>query len=383
MVVHVDMDAFYAAIEQRDDPALRGKPVIVGGTSGRGVVSTCSYEARVFGVRSAMPSFEARRRCPQGIFVTPRIGHYAAVSRQLMAIFDRYSPSVEPLSLDEAFLDMSGAERLFGPPEAIAASISAAIRDELALTASIGVATTKYVAKVASDFRKPNGVTVVAPGTEKRFLAPLPLERIWGVGPKAAESLRKLGLSTIGDVAATPLATLEGRFGNFGAHIWHLANGHDERHVMRDRQRKSIGSERTLERDITGADAVRRVLLPLTDEVARGLRAKGWRAHGVRLKLKYADFRLVTRDTHVDDGIRDTGSLRRELERLLQRAELDIPMRLVGVAAFDLVEEGAPTQGNLFDLDATQRQEKLETALDSVIEKFGKGVVVRGSTLEE
>lgn len=383
MVVHVDMDAFYAAIEQRDDPALRGQPVIVGGTGGRGVVSTASYEARKFGVHSAMPGFQARRKCPNGIFIPPRIGHYAEVSRQLMEIFDRYSPSVEPLSLDEAFLDMTGAERLFGTPQEIAESISAAVRDELRLTASIGVAASKYVAKVASDFRKPNGITVVPPGTEKRFLAPLPLERIWGVGPKAAQRLRDMGLSTIADIAATPREVLEGRFGGFGAHVWRLANGHDDRRVVRNRERKSLGSERTLASDISGIDAVRARLLPLADEVARGLRAKGWRAHGIRLKLKYSDFRLVTRDRHVFEGIRDAESIRRELEGLLQRAELDIPIRLVGVAAYDLAEEDAPRQVNLFDAESTDRQERLETAVDSVLERFGKGVVVRGSALED
>lgn len=377
------MDAFYAAIEQRDDPGLRGRPVIVGGTSGRGVVSTASYEAREFGVRSAMPAFEARRRCPQGIFLPPRIGHYAAVSRQLMEIFDRYSPTVEPLSLDEAFLDMSGTERLFGEPREMAEKISADIRDTLNLTASIGVASTKYVAKVASDYDKPDGITVVPPGAEKRFLAPLPLERIWGVGPKAAERLRSLGLDTIGDIAAFPRDVLEARFGGFGAHIWHLANGVDARRVVKDRSRKSLGSERTLERDVVGIDEVRARLMPLTDEVARGLRSKGWRAHGVRLKLKYADFRLVTRDHHVYEGIRDAASLRRELESLLQRAELDIPIRLVGLAAYDLVEDGAPRQGNLFETATTERQERLESAVDGVLRKFGKGVVVRGSALED
>lgn len=382
VILHVDMDAFYASIEQRDHPELRGKPVIVGGGGARGVVATASYEARKFGVKSAMPGFEARRRCPKGIFVTPRIGHYAEVSRALMEIFDRYSPSVEPLSLDEAFLDMSGTERLFGAPERIAERISADIRRELKLTGSIGVAASKYVAKVASDFRKPDGITVVPPGTEKQFLAPLPLERIWGVGPKAAESLRALGLKTIGDVATYSRDVLERRHGDFGLHVWELANGRDARRVQRDRQRKSVGAERTLARDIMGRRAVRAQLVPLVDEVARGLRTKGWRAYGVRLKLKYADFRLTTRDRRVFEPICDADSLMRELDVLLERSELGVPMRLVGMAAFDLVDSDAPRQGNLFSAPV-ERRERLEAALDEVSERFGSGVVVRGTSLPD
>ena len=383
IVLHVDMDAFYAAIEIRDDPGLRGLPVVIGGSSRRGVVSTASYEARKFGIHSAMPGYEARRRCPEAIFISPRIRHYAAVSRELMAIFGRYSPSVEPLSLDEAFLDMTGAERLFGSPREMAEKVANDIRTELRLTASVGVATTKYVAKVASDFNKPDGITVVLPGTEKEFLAPLPIRRIWGVGPKAAARLEGLGLQTIGDVAEMPREVLESRFGGFGAHVWHLANAIDMRRVSAIRTRKSIGSERTLAADIVGKEAVRAHLLPLADEVARGLRKGSWRAHGVRLKLKTSEFQLMTRDRHVAEAICDAESILSALDALLEVARVDVPLRLVGVAAYDLVKDGTPRQVSLFNAENTERRERLEAAMDEVSEKFGRGLVVRGSSLKK
>jgi DNA polymerase-4 len=383
IVLHVDMDAFYAAIEMRDDPGLRGLPVIVGGSSRRGVVSTASYEARKFGVHSAMPGFEARRRCPDGIFLSPRISHYAAVSRQLMELFERYSPTVEPLSLDEAFLEMTGAERIFGTPREMAERIANDIRAELGLTASVGVSTTKYVAKVASDYEKPDGITVVEPGTEKEFLAPLPIRRIWGVGPKASSTLERLGLKTIGEVAATPREVLVAKMGGFGAHVWHLANAIDMRRVSSKRTRKSIGSERTLAVDIVDREVVRGHLLPLADEVARGLRKGGWRAHGVRLKLKTNEFRLMTRDRHVAEAVCDAESILAALDALLAVARVDVPLRLVGVAAYDLVKDGTPRQVSLFDAESTGRRERLEATMDEVSEKFGRGGLVRGSSLDK
>ncbi len=371
IVLHVDMDAFYAAIEIRDDPGLRGLPVIVGGGSRRGVVSTASYEARKYGVHSAMPGYIAKKKCPSGIFVSPRMSAYVEVSRQLMEIFERYSPTVEPLSLDEAFLDMTGAEKLFGTPREMAEQIARDISTDLRLTGSVGVATTKFVAKVASDFMKPDGITVVEPGTEREFLAPLPIRRIWGVGLKGAASLERLGLQTIGDVAATPRDVLESNFGGFGTHVWHLAHAIDPRRVSSGRGRKSIGSERTLATDIIGREAVRSRLLPLADEVARGLRKGGWRAHGVRLKLKTSKFRLMTRDRHLVEAVCDAESILDALDALLLKAPVDAPMRLVGCAAYDLVKDGTPRQVSLFGAEKTESREKLEATLDRVSEKFG------------
>lgn len=379
IVFHVDMDAFYASIEQRDDPSLRGRPVIVGGLGPRGVVSTASYEARPFGVKSAMPMFRARQLCPNAVFLPPRMEAYAEVSRALMAIFERYSPEVEPLSLDEAFLEMTGTERLFGAPDEAARRLLDEVEQELTLTASVGVATTKFLAKVASDLRKPRGLTVCPPGEEARFLAPLPIERLWGVGPKAADKLHASGLHVIGDVARADPVWLKKRFGeSFGAHISLLSRGLDERVVDPARERKSLGAERTLDSDLRGRAEVREHLLPLCDEVARGLRKKGLRASGVRLKLKYADFTLVTRHLSLDEGVLDAASLRRAIETLLDRADLDRPIRLVGLAATSLADDDGPSQASLFDRDpGRDRRERLDRALDVLEEKFGRGAVRR------
>lgn len=381
-ILHVDMDAFYASVEQRDFPEYRGKPLIVGGTARRGVVSTCSYEARVFGVRSAMPMYEAKKKCPQAIVVFPRISHYAEVSAQLMEIFGNYSPEVEPLSLDEAFLDMSGAHRLFGTPRQMAEKIQQNVKSSLNLTCSIGAASTKYVAKVASDLNKPFGITICEPGTEREFLAPLTLRKLWGVGPKSAEQLEAAGLRTIGDVASWPEPNLRAKFGSFGTHIWQLASGIDPRVVDSQRERHSLGSERTLDTNISGAAEVRRLIVPLADEVARGLRAKGVRAHGVRLKLRYATFQLVTRDLRLAAAALDSASLLSAFDELLLRVETDLPIRLVGISAFDLVADENPHQLDLFSGNRVKR-EKLESALDSVNEKFGKAGIVRGSRLKK
>ena len=381
IILHVDMDAFYAAIEQRDHPEYRGKPVIVGGTGRRGVVATASYEARAFGVHSAMPTFKARDRCPGGLFVVPRMSVYAEVSRQIMGVFERYSPAVEPLSLDEAFLDMTGSERLFGSPAEMAAGVRADIRAETGLTASVGVASSKFVAKVASDLDKPDGLTLCPFGEERAFLAPLPLKRIWGVGKRGEASLTALGLRTIGDVAAYPRAVLERKFGRFGAHVWQLANAMDARPVVTGRARLSHGAERTLATNIVGQSAVRHRLLPLADEVAAGLRRAGKRAWGVRLKLKYADFHQVTRDMRLSEPIRDAASILRAVDELIERVETRAPIRLVGVAAFDLVSEEVPLQGALFG-EPTEKREELESALDALRTRFGDQTVVRGSWLE-
>lgn len=393
MILHVDMDAFYAAIEQRDDPALRGKPVIVGGTSPRGVVATASYEARVFGVRSAMPSYRARALCPDGIWVRPRMSVYVAVSAQLMAIFEAVTPSVEPLSLDEAFLDLAGTERLLGDAVGVARRLAQTIEQTLGLTASIGVAANKFVAKVASDLHKPSGITVCEPGREAAFLAPLPLQRLWGVGPKTAAPLLALGLHTIGDVASCPPAQLVTAVGRSAAHLQALARGEDARRVVPDRTRHRRGAERTLATNIEGPDAVRRALLPLVDEVAAGLRRHGLRAGGVQLKVKYADFQQVTRESTLPAPTNQADGLLLGLERLMARVALDRSIRLVGLAAYDLREEDAPRQLTLFgdtrapatDADtshpAPRDRAELSRTLDAVEERFGQGSVQRGSAL--
>jgi DNA polymerase-4 len=379
VIFHVDMDAFYAAVEQRDDPSLLGRPVVVGGLGPRGVVSTASYEARPFGVKSAIPMHLARERCPHAVFLPGRMERYVEVSRQLRTIFDRYSPTVEPLSLDEAFLDMSGTERLFGPPESTARRLQDEVWRELSLPCSVGVATIKYVAKVASDLEKPRGLTVVPPGMERRFLAPLPVERLWGVGPKSVPRLHALGLRTIGDVARASPRLLAEKLGDLGRHIATLADGRDDRDVDNDRQRKSVGSERTFDRDIRGVASVREALLPLVDEVAASLRREGLRAGGVRLKLKYADFTLVTRQARLETPAHDAHAFLVALDRALERADTDRPMRLVGMAATDLARDDTPQQENLFDADRARR-ETLARTLDHVNKRFGDGALRRASS---
>jgi DNA polymerase-4 len=377
-VLHVDMDAFYASVEQRDRPELQGKPVVIGGNGRRGVVSTASYEARKFGVKSAMSTMLAKRLCPHAIFVPPRMSAYVDVSKKVMAILGRFSPSVEPLSVDEAFVDATGTDDLFGPPVELAWRIQRAIKEELALSCAVGAASNKYVAKVASDIKKPGGIVVVAPGEERSFLAPLPIERLWGVGPKTAEKLRADGFDVIADIAVTDVAELTRRYGSLGAHIAALARGEDDRPIDDDHTRKSMGAERTLEHDITGTAAVRSQLVPLIDEVASGLRKAGLRAGGVRLKLKYADFHRTSREIVLPEPVQDTASLTAALEHLLLRADLTRPMRLVGLAATHLVEASAPRQASLFDAPVTEKHEALGRALDAIQSKHGRGAIVRG-----
>jgi DNA polymerase IV len=372
------MDAFYASVEQRDHPHLRGKPVIVGGEGRRGVVSTCSYEARKYGVKSAMPSFMAKKLCPQATFVPVRMAHYAAVSKDVMAVFSTFSPTVEPLSLDEAFLDITGMEHIFGQPMELAWKLQRAVYDAVKLTCSIGVASNKYVAKVASDLKKPGGIVVVQPGEERSFLASLPIDRIWGVGPKTADRLRSDGFSTIGDIAAAAVSRLK-KYGSMGEHIHALACGVDERPIDDDRERKSIGAERTLMHDIAGTEAIRRELLPLIDDVTADLRRHNLRCRGLRLKLKTSSFHGLSRERMFND----TQNLRIAVDELLAKLSLTEPVRLVGIAATHLVDADAPQQADLFSnlsvttasaqtvVVSTEKQERLERAMDKVNQKFG------------
>lgn len=383
VILHMDMDAFYAAIEQRDHPELRGQPVIVGGSRKRGVVSTASYEARPFGVHSAMPMSQAIRLCPQACVVPVRMEVYSAVSRQIMDILDGYSPLVEPLSLDEAFLDMTGAERLFGPPERMAEAIRADIRAATGLTGSVGIASNKFLAKLASDLNKPDGITLVPFGAERAFIAPLPVRRLWGVGPKAAARLEALGLFSIGQVAAADPGWLRLELGSLGDHIGALSRAEDQREVVCGRERKSIGSERTFETDLRGRRPVEVQLRRQCERVAQDLRRKGIRARSVRVKLRYsATFQLATRDAALPMACDDSDSLFSTARRLLDRLELDAPIRLVGAAAFDLTEPGQPVQGDLFAGPRALKHVRLERTLDAIQERFGD-CVSRGECDDE
>src|SRR5262245_28307031 len=285
-ILHVDMDAFYASVEQRDDPSLRGQPVIVGGVKGRGVVCAASYEARKFGVRSAMPTAMAQKLCPHGIFLPLRMKHYSNISRQLRAIFLSFTPLVEPLSLDEAFLDVRGCEGLFGPAPEIARQIKSRIKAETDLIASVGVASNKFLAKLASDHGKPDGFVVLPAEKVIEFLTPLPIGRIWGVGAKGEKRLHTLGIRTIGDLAAIPEKTLIEHFGDNGRSMWRLAHGQDDRTVVADREAKSISTETTFSHDIGDRQVLRNILRNLVDELATRMRHGGLRGRTIDVKLR-------------------------------------------------------------------------------------------------
>ena len=377
-ILHADMDAFYAAVEQRDRPELRGKPVIIGGCGPRQVVATASYEARRFGVRSAMPGVRARQLCPHGVFVAPRMDVYEAVSAEIRAVFDRYTDLVEPLSLDEAFLDVTGSRALFGDGAAIARCIKQDVLAATQLTVSVGAATSKYVAKVASDLYKPDGLVVVAPGDERAFLAPLPVARLWGVGPTTQQVLERAGLRTIGDVQSRSLAQLVAAFGpNLGGHLHELANGHDLRAVEAERDARSLGHEMTFADDLVDADEVHGVLLQLAELVGRRLRRQGRRAGVVRLKLRYPDFTTLTRQRRVP-ATADDLELARVARELLDAAwDRARGIRLLGVTAAALSDAAAPTQAALFGGDP-RRQERLLRAMDAIRDRHGDDAVGRG-----
>lgn len=378
IIVHADMDAFYAAVEQRDNPSLRGKPILVGPNSYRGVVLTASYEARPFGVGSAMPVVEARRRCPQAIMVPPRFERYQQVSEQVMNVFGDFSPSVEPLSLDEAFLDLSGAQAIFGPPEAIGRKLKQAVFDATGLHISVGISATKYVAKVASGHNKPNGLTIVPPERAVDWLAPMPVNRLWGVGRKTAPRLAAMGFHTIGDIARTDSRQLQHRLGKLGIHCYQLANAIDPREVSRGRGAKSIGSERTLNEDISSRKEIQRYLRLAAERVSRRLRAKQYVARGVRVRLKTNQFQLLSRQCHLGRPEDTADGFYAAACRLLDEFDHQHPYRLVGIAAFDLDWREHAQQADLFE-DNSQR--KLETTVDRLTERFGKGVVVRARDL--
>jgi DNA polymerase-4 len=378
-VLHIDMDAFYASVEQRDEPSLRGKPVIVGGSSRRGVVLAASYEVRPFGVRSAMSMAEALRRAPRAIVVPPRRDVYEAVSAQVFAIFRRYTPLVEPLSLDEAFLDVTAGRALFGDGEATARAIKRDVRAEVALTASAGVAPCKFAAKIASDLRKPDGLVVVPPDGVAEFLAPLPVERMWGVGPKTAPKMRKLGFNTIGDLAgAVPEAMLRD-FGSWGVEMTRLARGDDAREVDPRGLARSIGAEETYENDLTSPDAVRRTLLEHASRVARRLVRSGLYARTVVVKVKYSDFTLRTRSATLPEAVQDTDAIYGAAIKLLTRFPLESrPIRLTGVSV-----SGIETDGPLPLLpDASaEKRRRVEEISAQISARFGDERTVTRATL--
>jgi DNA polymerase-4 len=385
-ILHVDLDAFYASVEQRDDPSLRGKPVIVGGSRTRGVVCAASYEARPFGVRSAMSMVEAVRLCPKAIVLPVRMSYYAEVSSQFFGVLRRYSPFVEGLSLDEAFLDVTGEERLLGDGPTIARRIKDDVRQELQLVASVGAAPSKFVAKIASDLGKPDGLVVVPDGGERAFLHPLPVSRLWGVGKVTEKTLAELSLKTIGDVARAGEPVLALKLGAQSArHLAQLADGIDPRRVEADRAPVSIGHEDTFERDLRRPDELKPHLLDQADRVCARLREQHLRARTITLKVKYADHQRVSRRVTLDRPTSDARIVAAEAVRLLAEVP-DLErrgVRLTGVSMSALERRGASGGQLSLDEPRRERSEQLGEALDAIAHRFGRAAVKRAVHLDE
>ena len=379
-IIHVDLDAFFAAVEQRDHPELRGKPVIVGGDPrSRGVVSTCSYEARKFGVHSAMPLATALRLCPQGIFVPVDGAKYQRISREVMTVLRRFTPAVEQVSIDEAFLDVAGSEALFGPAPEIARRIKREVVETTGLTVSVGVATTKLIAKVGSDLRKPDGLVVVEPGEEAAFLAPLEIRRLWGIGPKTAERLHGLGVSTIGELAALPMETLTRALGDHGGTLHDRALGIDSDPVVGGGEAaKSVSHETTFAVDVTDQAEIERTLLALTEGVTARLRSAGIRAGTVSVKVRDAHFRTITRQRTLPEPSDLTDTIWRAAVELARPETRGKKIRLLGVSATQL---GAPEQMGMFEI-VDEKRRRVVDATDAVRRRFGDRAVTRASLLE-
>jgi DNA polymerase-4 len=379
-ILHVDLDAFYASVAVLKDPSLKGKPVIVGGTGSRGVVTSASYEARAYGVRSAMPSVRARRLCPDGIFLPPDFEAYRVHSNRFREVLLAHTPLVEPISLDEAFLDVGGATRLFGSPVAIAEKIRAEVAGEIGVTCSVGIAPTKFVAKLASDGCKPDGLLLVPAGEVRAYLEPLPVGRLWGVGEKTGELLGRLAIRTVGDLGRTPPTILEHLIGAAAAsHLGSLARGVDDRRVEPYEQPKSIGHEETFDRDLDDEDEILRELLALSGRVGARLREDGYRARTVTLKVRLANFTTLTRSRTQTDPTDLGGEIHRtaaELYRHLPGEKRRV--RLLGVQAAGLTPAGA----HQLALLRSERWDDVERTVDRIERRFGSGAAGPASLLD-
>lgn len=380
-ILHADMDAFYAAIEQLDHPELRGKPLLVGGSPReRGVVAAASYEARPFGCHSAMPMARALRLCPQAIVVPPRFERYVEISRQVFEIFEQFTPLVEPLSIDEAFLDVAGSTRLFGPPEQIARELKRRIRAETKLTVSVGVAPNKFLAKLASDLKKPDGLVIVEAEQVLAFLDPLPISRMWGVGKATLPRFDEIGVRTFADARRLSESELRERFGEAGGCFYRLVRGIDDREVTPDREAKSISNEITFPVDLDDHEYLRAVLLEQAQQVARRLRRSGLMARAVTLKIRSGDFTTITRRTTLASPTDQTDLLWQAVVALFDRWMREQPfrVRLIGLGLSQLTTE-AGQQLSLFGQDEARRRRTLDRTIDSIRDRFGDGAISRGT----
>lgn len=374
-ILHVDMDAFYAAVEVLHDPSLRGLPLIIGAPEGRSVVSSASYEARRYGVRAAMPVSQALRLCPAARIVMPHFDRYQAVSRQVMAIFESFTPLVEPLSVDEAFLDVQGVRRLWGSPAQIARLVRARVQEEVGITCSVGVAATKHVAKMASTIAKPDGLLVIAARETQSFLDPRPVRALWGVGPKAAEALEGRGIRTIRDIRESSSDMLDRAVGSaLSARLAQLARGEDAREVETERVEKSIGHEETFDTDVTDRSFLRAELLRLADRVASRLRRAEWETATISIKVRFDDFRTVTRSQTLADPTAVGQRIGEAAQALFEQIDRRDPIRLIGVRAEKLRPAGGGALG-LWDDDEDWR--KVEGAVDDAVARFGTSMITR------
>ena len=380
-IAHMDCDAFYASVEKRDNPALRDQPVIVGGGQ-RGVVSTCCYIARIKGVRSAMPMFQALKLCPEAVVVKPRFSAYTEASRAIRAMMEELTPAIEPLSLDEAFMDLTGTARLHGaPPAVLLARLTKRMEDELGLTGSIGLSHNKFLAKIASDLDKPRGFSVIGKAETEAFLKPRPVRIIWGVGTATQTALESAGIRTIADLLRWDRTDLIARFGSMGDRLWHLARGLDTRRVNRDEKLKSISKETTFFEDTSDPDLLDGHIWRLSEQVADRAKAKRLSGRTVTLKLKKGDFQLVTRRHALTDPTQLTDRIYRAARDLFDHAGTTGPFRLIGVGISDLApEDQADLSGDLLDPQATRRA-AAERATDAIRAKFGAEAIIKGRAL--
>ena len=385
MIIHADMDAFYASVEIRDAPQLADKPVVVAGSAeSRGVVSAANYIARRYNVRSAMPTKTALKLCPQLVVVPGNMAKYVEVSRQIHDIFARYTPLIEPLSLDEAFLDVSDSERLFGSALKIAQSIKQNVSDELNLVVSVGIASNKFIAKIASDIKKPNGLVLVETGREQEFLDPLPISRIWGIGKQTNAALAKYGIETIAQLRSYPLSFLAKMLGKHGQHIWELAHGQDPRRVTPLREAKSISHERTFAEDIQQRDVLLQQLSDLCEQVAWRLRNEELHARGVQLKVRFADFSLITRARRLPQPSNATTTLWQSVKQLFQQEQSNWrqAIRLIGVGATELCEadDSGVMQQDLFN--PSTDTVGIDNISDKIRKKLGADSIKRASSIK-
>jgi DNA polymerase-4 len=378
-ILHADMDAFYASIEQRDNPEYREKPLIVGGIGSRGVVSTASYEARKYGVTSAMSIMEARRRCPHGIFIAPNIAKYALVSNEIRLILEDFSPIIEPLSLDEAFLDITGMEMLYPDIREIALKIKEQVQTKLNLTVSVGIAPNKFLAKLASDLRKPDGLVIIHPGEELKLLAPLSVKKLWGVGDGTAQILKTLNIKTIEEFRHTDFPTLKRHLGNNAIELYNLAWGRDERPVVPDREAKSIGNEDTFEQDIHAKDEISSKLLALSARVGWRLRKAGLSARTVTLKIRFSSFRTITRSITLTNPVSLDEMIYATALKMIEKVSISEGIRLLGISLSHMSQ--GETQLSLFE-ECSGKREKVTSVVDELKNRFGENIVKKGGVLK-